>query len=67
MTADDRMKSTARSTANIYQRRGRLVPQACQGCGAEAAEKHHPDYAKPLTVIWLCRPCHRLFHELEAA
>jgi transcriptional regulator with XRE-family HTH domain len=34
--------------------------QACQRCGSSAkTEAHHPDYAKPLAVEFLCRKCHR--------
>lgn len=28
---------------------------------------HHPDYSKPLEVVWMCRPCHLAEHKrLEA-
>lgn len=41
---------------------GAVAPvRACQRCGASAkTEAHHPDYAKPLDVEFLCRGCHRL-------
>ena len=36
----------------------------CEGCGLPAeTQAHHPDYSKPLEVIWLCRPCHRKLHK----
>lgn len=55
--------STARSYANVYQRRGKLKPQPCEVCGAtEQIEKHHPDHRFPLHVWWLCRTHHRLLH-----
>ena len=43
---------------------GKLIKSpACQRCGAETKlEGHHLDYAKPLEVTWLCRPCHRAEH-----
>ena len=35
-------------------------PGACSLCAStENIEAHHPDYANPLTVTWLCRPCHK--------
>lgn len=36
----------------------------CQACGVIDAriEGHHPDYSKPLEVIWLCRSCHQRLH-----
>lgn len=34
-------------------------PQACERCGEAAdVDAHHYDYARPLEVEWLCRPCH---------
>lgn len=59
LSAEQRRKATVRSYAGTYKRRGRLVPQPCQDCGAEPAEMHHEDYARPLDVIWLCRLCRR--------
>lgn len=50
-----------RSYANTYERRGKLKREPCEDCGARA-EKHHPDYSKPLEVVWLCRDCHLKHH-----
>lgn len=50
-------------------RDGRLQKQPCHVCGS-AAEAHHPDYDRPLDVVWLCRPHHKQAHalvELEPA
>lgn len=35
-----------------------LKREPCENCGAEPTEAHHPDYARPLDVQWLCQPCH---------
>lgn len=56
----------ARCYANVYQRRGKLIPKNCQDCGSTESQKHHEDYSKPLDVIWLCRPCHLNRHREEA-
>ena len=67
LTAEQKRRSNARSMANTYQRRGKLVgPKKCPKCGARKPEKHHEDYAKPLEVEWMCRPCHLELHREEA-
>jgi hypothetical protein len=48
-------------------RDGKLIqPDACSKCGKlGSVDGHHPDYSKPLEVIWLCRACHVLEHTAE--
>lgn len=42
-------------------RRGELVrPDRCASCLRDCKpDAHHPDYAAPLRVEWLCKTCHR--------
>ena len=42
---------------------GKLVKTACQVCGEEKVEGHHPDYSKPLDVVWLCKAHHAEIHK----
>lgn len=39
-------------------------PTACAWCGAthQRIHGHHPDYARPLMVVWICASCHRRHH-----
>ena len=62
LTPEQRKKAKARSYANIYKRRGKLVQQPCEYCGDPHSQIHHDDYDKPLEVRWLCRPCHLKRH-----
>jgi hypothetical protein len=66
-TPEEKRRADARSKAGIYKRRGILVQQPCEACGETDSQMHHPDYAKPLAVRWLCEPCHLELHrEMEA-
>lgn len=42
--------------------RGHLEHRPCEVCGALPAEAHHPDYAQPLHVQWLCDDHHTEAH-----
>lgn len=38
----------------------------CQTCGLDKRlEKHHPDYSRPLLVVWLCKRCHAIADKLR--
>jgi hypothetical protein len=63
LSLEAKKKANCRSYANVYQRRGVLLKQPCVRCGCPTAEKHHPDYDKPLEVIWMCRECHLEHHK----
>src|SRR5690606_10306486 len=60
-------RARAVDAANNAVRDGRLKrPSACEGCGKEVrTEKHHPDYSKPLLVVWLCKPCHAIADKIR--
>ncbi len=39
-------------------------PDRCSACNKKSQKivGHHPDYTEPLSVIWLCKSCHRRIH-----
>jgi ribosomal protein S27AE len=37
-------------------------PEACENCGVEGVQAHHPDYSRPFYVRWLCLDCHGAEH-----
>ena len=47
-------------------RDGRLKKQPCWVCGSKAVA-HHPDYDRPLDVVWLCQPHHKQAHAIAGA
>jgi lipopolysaccharide biosynthesis regulator YciM len=46
-------------------RDGKLTRKPCSICGG-TAHAHHPDYSKPLDVVWLCPLHHQRLHADEA-
>jgi hypothetical protein len=58
------MKYKAHTAVGNAVRDGRLVkPDCCENCGSDfALHGHHDDYAKPLSVRWLCAKCHQRWH-----
>lgn len=40
-----------------------ITRQPCWVCG-EKAEAHHPDYGRPLDVVWLCKKHHQEVHQM---
>ena len=55
-------KTKARSATARAIRNCELTRLPCRDCGNKRSEAHHPDYTKPLEVIWLCRRCHAKVH-----
>lgn len=60
---EKKLKAWAIVTAAIKS--GELVRLPCTICGDPKSEWHHPDYSKPLYVIWLCRKHHAQAHREE--
>jgi hypothetical protein len=59
---EQREKQSARAYAHSYLTRGLLKKKDCAVCGSEA-QMHHPDYDRPLDVVWLCKKHHRDAHD----
>lgn len=62
LTPEQRRKRNARALARVYWLRGKLRQTPCRHCGDANSQRHHPDYSRPLFVIWLCRQCHLKLH-----
>lgn len=51
----------AQTALNNALRDGKIMKLNCFVCGNDA-EAHHPDYDRPLDVVWLCKPHHKEAH-----
>ena len=61
----NRSKLKAHHTLRQAIRRGEIKRGRCVVCGSFRVDGHHPDYDKPLDVVWLCRKHHQRLHALE--
>ena len=55
------LKEAAHQQVAKAIRKGEILKQPCIKCGLKAVA-HHPDYSKPLEVIWLCKAHHGFEH-----
>lgn len=60
-------KQQARNKVRQAMQQGLIErPVSCEDCNTnlKQLDAHHPDYTKPLEVVWLCRSCHATLHRL---
>ena len=63
------LKRSAHMIVGNAVRDGRLnKATACEVCKEPSKlHGHHDDYSKPLSVRWLCSPCHHVWHRKNGA
>jgi len=59
------VKRKAQQLIATEVRAGRFTRQPCAVCDRPNTHGHHPDYSKPLDVIWVCPRHHSMTHKLE--
>lgn len=61
---EKRLRRSARIKVHkaVYYKRLQKLP--CWECGSEESQAHHPDYSKPLSVVWLCQAHHLEVHAM---
>lgn len=57
-----RKRKAATTALNNAVRDGRISKLPCFICGCLDVQGHHPDYSRPLDVIWLCVKHHAEIH-----
>ena len=61
----DRARAHTLIAVRIF--RGKLKREPCVICGNDKTHAHHPDYSKPLEIVWFCPKHHRQLHKKEKA
>jgi len=62
---DNTIKTIAHDTVNNAIKSGKLIKGPCYICGStKRINCHHPDYNKPLDVIFLCPIHHSRLHKI---
>jgi hypothetical protein len=57
-------RHAARHIVGNALRDGKIFKQPCFVCGDPKTEGHHPDYDRPLEVVWLCMKHHKEAHKM---
>lgn len=57
-----RKKFPEKHKARLLARKNILL-EPCEVCGSLRSMRHHPDYSKPLEVVFLCQLHHSLTHQ----
>lgn len=60
---NNKQKTIAHAKLAVAIRNGSVTRKPCEVCMSNNSEAHHPDYEKPLDVIWLCRIHHKAEHK----
>lgn len=60
---EDSRRTRAHNAVARAIRKGTLTREPCERCGEVKSLAHHEDYDFPLTVNWLCQPCHKQRHK----
>lgn len=61
----NKVKTKAHDMIKEALRKGEMTKSICVVCGDKDTHGHHPDYSKPLEVVWLCQRHHRDYHVVE--
>ena len=60
--AKNKERQSVRYKVKYALKTGKLVKTPCQVCGELEVQGHHPDYSRPLEVVWLCQKHHLEIH-----
>jgi len=60
--AQNKQKYLAQRAIKRLVDSGVIIRYPCEVCGEEPSNGHHPDYSKPLEVVWLCQKHHKEIH-----
>lgn len=55
-------KVEAQKEVHRTLRKGIILKRACLMCNLTRTVAHHPNYKKPLQVVWVCKPHHHQIH-----
>ena len=58
----NKAKYAAQRTVHRLISKGVIVKKPCKQCGDTNSGAHHPDYSKPVEVVWLCQKHHSEQH-----
>ncbi len=61
--AANKEKYKAKEMIERLVNKGIIKRQPCATCGSDNGQGHHPDYSKPLEVVWLCQKHHSQIHQ----